>query len=100
MHQSGEICEMCNADRPASQMNSGREALPRPYAHLLLNCKNSEWPVTAMERLSEDKGTNPLSPATLFIAECVQMSIIYADTCKRRCHINNCVIKIVTETSV
>lgn len=25
------------------------------------------------------------------------MSIIYADTCKHCCHINNCVAKIVTE---
>lgn len=36
------------------------------------------------------------SPATLFIAELVQMSIIYADTCKVCCHINNCIAKTVT----
>lgn len=34
------------------------------------------------------------SPATLFIARPAQMSIIYADTCKDCCHINNCVAKI------
>lgn len=58
--------------------------------------KTPEWPVTAMEKLSQYKGTNP-SSAALFIAERVQMSIIYADMYKHCCHINNCVAKIVTE---
>ena len=35
-----------------------------------------------------------LSPASLFIAEHVQMSMIFADICKRCCHINNCLTKM------
>lgn len=60
--------------------------------HLLLLGINSEWAARASEKLSKDPAMSP-SPATLFIARPAQMSIIYTDTCKDCCHINNCVAK-------
>lgn len=66
--------------------------------HLLLLGINSEWAVRASEKLSKDPAMSP-SPATLFIARPAQMSIIYADTCKDCCHINNCVAKTEKKTT-
>lgn len=50
------------------------EALPRPpHSFTALMYKACEWPVTAMERLSEDIGTKPLT-TTLFIAACADVN--------------------------